>query len=116
MATHSSVLAWIIPWTEEPGGLHPWAQKESDRAEQLTDYFHFPPPLLDNPAFKKSVYIGLKQHICSQVNLRKRFLVAPARICFISLREVVTEHWFLYKGKGQRIFLVCFPTFFMHFM
>ena len=22
MATHSSVLAWEIPWTEEPGGLH----------------------------------------------------------------------------------------------
>ena len=22
MATHSSVLAWRIPWTEEPGGLH----------------------------------------------------------------------------------------------
>ena len=21
MATHSSVLAWIIPWTKEPGGL-----------------------------------------------------------------------------------------------
>ena len=21
MATHSSVLAWIIAWTEEPGGL-----------------------------------------------------------------------------------------------
>ena len=21
MATHSSVLAWAIPWTEEPGGL-----------------------------------------------------------------------------------------------
>ena len=21
MATHSSVLAWSIPWTEEPGGL-----------------------------------------------------------------------------------------------
>ena len=21
MATHSSVLAWEIPWTEEPGGL-----------------------------------------------------------------------------------------------
>ena len=21
MATHSSILAWIIPWTEEPGGL-----------------------------------------------------------------------------------------------
>ena len=22
MATHTSVLAWRIPWTEEPGGLH----------------------------------------------------------------------------------------------
>ena len=22
MATHSSILAWGIPWTEEPGGLH----------------------------------------------------------------------------------------------
>ena len=25
-ATHSSILAWEIPWTEEPGGLYsPWA-------------------------------------------------------------------------------------------
>ena len=25
MATHSSILAWRIPWTEEPGGLYsPW--------------------------------------------------------------------------------------------
>ena len=23
MATHSSILAWRIPWTEEPGGLYP---------------------------------------------------------------------------------------------
>ena len=22
MASHSSILAWSIPWTEEPGGLH----------------------------------------------------------------------------------------------
>ena len=24
MATHSSILAWGIPLTEEPGGLYPW--------------------------------------------------------------------------------------------
>ena len=24
MATHSSVLAWRIPWTKEPGGLQLW--------------------------------------------------------------------------------------------
>ena len=23
MATHSSILVWEIPWTEEPGGLQP---------------------------------------------------------------------------------------------
>ena len=22
MATHSSILAWEVPWTKEPGGLH----------------------------------------------------------------------------------------------
>ena len=28
MATHSSILAWEIPWTEEPGGLlFMWLQK-----------------------------------------------------------------------------------------
>ena len=36
MATHSSILAWRIPWTEEPGRLHsPWGHKESDTTEQL---------------------------------------------------------------------------------
>ena len=25
MATHSSILAWEIPWTEEAGGYSPWA-------------------------------------------------------------------------------------------
>ena len=28
MATHSSILAWRIPWTEEPGGLQPMGLKE----------------------------------------------------------------------------------------
>ena len=27
MATHSSILAWRIPWTEEPGRLQPEGQK-----------------------------------------------------------------------------------------
>ena len=31
MATHSSILAWEIPWTEETGGL--WGYKELDTTE-----------------------------------------------------------------------------------
>ena len=33
MATHFSILAWRIPWTEKPGRLHPWGGKESDMTE-----------------------------------------------------------------------------------
>ena len=37
MVIHSSILAWRIPWTGEPGGLYsPWGCKESDPTEQLT--------------------------------------------------------------------------------
>ena len=40
MATHSSILAWRIPWTEESGRLYSsWDHKELDTTEQLT--FHF---------------------------------------------------------------------------
>ena len=33
MATHSSIAAWEIPWTEESGGLQSMDGKESDTAE-----------------------------------------------------------------------------------
>ena len=35
MATHSSILAWRISWTEEPGGLQSTGRKESDTTERL---------------------------------------------------------------------------------
>ena len=59
MATHSSILAWRIPWREEPGrkwqptpvfllgeshggrilvGYSPWGHKESDTTERLHFY------------------------------------------------------------------------------
>ena len=39
MASHSSIPAWRIPWTEEPGGL--WSMQSQSQA-QLSDYhFHF---------------------------------------------------------------------------
>ena len=37
MATHSSILAWKIPWTEKPGGLQSMGSpcQESDMTERL---------------------------------------------------------------------------------
>ena len=49
VATHSRILAWEIPRTEEPGGLQPMGSQESDTTEP-------PPPSCGTAvksAFKK---------------------------------------------------------------
>ena len=38
MVTHVSILAWRIPWTEEPGGLQSMGSQESDMTEQLSTH------------------------------------------------------------------------------
>ena len=35
IATHSSILAWRVPWTEESGRLHSMGSQESDMTERL---------------------------------------------------------------------------------
>ena len=65
MATHSSILAWKIPWTEEPGGLqsmgwqrvrHEWVtntfiEGSSSQVGQVLDSTGEMPSLLDSTAF-----------------------------------------------------------------
>ena len=41
MATHSSILAWRIPWTEELSGLQSTGRKESEMTERLHFQFSF---------------------------------------------------------------------------
>ena len=58
MATHSSILAWRIPWMEELGGLQSTGHKESDTTEWLHFHFHFVP--------RKENYDKPRQHIKKQ--------------------------------------------------
>ena len=44
-ATHSSILARRIPWTEEPGGLQSMGSKELDTTERLSVCIHLSPSL-----------------------------------------------------------------------
>ena len=37
MATHSSILTWKIPWTEEPAGYSLWGRKELDMTARLNN-------------------------------------------------------------------------------
>ena len=39
MATHSIILAWEIPWTEEPGKLQSMGWQESDTTENSNHIF-----------------------------------------------------------------------------
>ena len=40
MATYSSILAWRITWTEEPGGYSPCGHRESDMTEHTHTHTH----------------------------------------------------------------------------
>ena len=54
MATHSSIFAWEIPWTEEPGGLHSGIAKSDTTerlGEELTGHLSFPRSRLTTEEF-----------------------------------------------------------------
>ena len=40
MATHCSILAWRIPWTEEPGRLQSMGSQELDTTQQISTQQH----------------------------------------------------------------------------
>ena len=54
MATHPSILAGKIPWTEEPGKPRPWGCKESDTAEHACTH-PYTTPLLNVTGWHSSV-------------------------------------------------------------
>ena len=59
MTTHSSILAWEIPWTEDPGGLYSMDRKESDSAQLPNDNNKFTLLFIYN---KFPYYVYLQQH------------------------------------------------------
>ena len=64
MATHSSILAWRIPWTEEPCGLQSMGRRESDTTEQL----HFTSLLLTDISPNGKLKTEL-QNTCESVSV-----------------------------------------------
>ena len=51
MATLSSILAWRIPRTEEPGGLQSMGTQESDTTERLNHHHHLEQSSLEGKAW-----------------------------------------------------------------
>ena len=73
MATHSSILTWRMPWTEEPGGLQSMGLQESDTTKP-------PPPLqweAQEGTREKPLFAKLERSPCSNKgpahpNLKKK--------------------------------------------
>ena len=79
MATHSSILAWRIPWIRKPGGLQSIGFKESDTAEHAQFYlkdasnrmFYFLTRLLsssfeNDKSLHQTSYYYFKTTLCSR--------------------------------------------------
>ena len=74
MATHSSTLAWKIPWTLEHGTLQSWGRKELDTTERL--HFTYTSHLTWTPVFNpaSTSHLPITQHSC--VPLHGSFLLS----------------------------------------
>ena len=54
MATHSSILAWKIPWTKEPGELHsPWGRNHNN-----TKFIFLKKKTIPKPLWESSLHGG----------------------------------------------------------
>ena len=58
MATHSSVLAWSIPWTEEPGGLQSMGSQGPTGVLDCSDLAHTPKGPLQGLVLRGAVHFG----------------------------------------------------------
>ena len=116
MATHSSIIAWRIPWTEEPGGLqsmgsqrfgYDWA---TNRQHTLGDTVAKTPPLvqgvrvqslvraLDPKCHNWKITCAETKTQCRQINLKTKYHVFGGHDTF-SRYVVMNEdhHWWLYE-------------------
>ena len=77
MATHSSILAWRIPWTEEHGRQSPRGHKELDTNEQLTLSLSIYPINILKPLPPMWLYLGRVLKRCMHVESLQLCLTLP---------------------------------------
>ena len=106
MSTHSSILAWRIPWTEEPGRLSKWDRRELDMTEQLSFHFlhHFEALVISHVQFFATLWTVLCQTPLSMGFFRQEYwsglpfpppreLPDPESTCLLCLLHC---RWILY--------------------
>ena len=98
MATQSSILAWNIPWTEEPGGSSSWSRKESDTTEPRGVHTHITSRLSE----RQNTLLCLKHLQEAQFNLLSSGFVLLLQfhyfiLCFCGWDYTTADNNFPYK-------------------
>ena len=97
IATHSNILAWRIPWTEEPGRLqstglqrvrHDWATSPSPSSYYTTLCFAI------SVHFKMITMINLVM-ICHHTKTSHNYWLSPHTVCFILTTHLLRNRKFV---------------------
>ena len=105
MITHSSILAWRIPWIEEPGGLQSmWLQRV--RHNWVTNTFTFLYTLgLHLGRQVMSIWVGMHRRVMSQ-NIHLQIQLQPVHmLIFETLKKVQKAFTNTYKKQHRLWFL-----------
>ena len=73
MPTHSSILAWEIPWTQESGGLQSIESQESDMSRWLHRHQYF---VFLWPFYLHGIFVGVAQALLQQLEAAS-WLLSP---------------------------------------
>ena len=107
MATYSSIPAWALPWTEEPGGLWSMGSQESNRTKP-------PPPHHWNISYAFVFFFFLKKGficlfiVCTVQQVESTTLTRDGTCVPRSARQSL-NHWT--TGKVSRHLLCLLPSF-----
>ena len=123
MVTHSSILAWRIPWTEKPGRLqsmgsqrvgHDWAISltHSLTVEKVTDFIFFGSKITADGDYshdiKRCLLLGRK----AMINLKSRDITLPTKVRLVKAMvfPVVMSGWELDHKESWAPKNCCFWT------
>ena len=120
-ATHCSIFAWRILWTEEPGKL--WVHKELDTTELLTLSLHFTTDLSFSKIFllnisPKRIYErprGTRKKCSTLVAIREMEIKSTTRYKLISLLELWVNKCWYRCGEMKRLCIVMIVNCYSHY-
>ena len=93
MATHSSILAWNIPWTEEPGGLQSMGHKELDMTEHTSKALTSPSNV--NERLAKYSILGCMFFLFITLNKSCYYLLACIVSAEKSIHKLMEIPWYI---------------------